>query len=110
MNIALVKNEEVKNVAVFDEIPETWEDFELVEVDSLDIKPSRGWSYVAGVFAPPPVDELAEWEKSIAASDKDLPRWAEDLFDLVTGAKTLAQLPELAQKVADKKAIRGAKP
>lgn len=65
---------------------------------------------IAEVEAREAKSPLAEWEAVMSESDKDLPRWAEDLFDLVTGAKQLVDLPELAAKIADKKILRGSKP
>ena len=53
---------------------------------------------------------ISEWLETMNRSDKDLPRWVEDLFDLVTGAKEVADLPELTARVSSKKALRGSKP
>lgn len=52
----------------------------------------------------------ARWENLMKESDKIIPRWAEDIFDLATGSKTANDLPELVAAVQSKKDLRGSKP
>jgi hypothetical protein len=110
MEIALIKDGKIENLAEFAAMPEKWEGFELVNITDIDPRPDIGWLHDAGVFSPPVVDALEVWLEKMAASDLILPRWAEDLFDLVTGEKQLADLPELAANVAGKKTLRSLKP
>lgn len=77
------------------------------EVEMSEAEVADRDSFVAKELAAEP---LRSWKSSMASSDGHLPRWAEDLFDLVTGVKTLEEVQELAQKVADKKELRATKP
>ena len=53
------------------------------------------------------LDAMLVWEKEIAESDIDMPRWAEDLWDAIG----IENAPSYVQdKHANKKALRNAKP
>ena len=111
MIYAGVKNSIVVNCLVFKIEPVRGHGFDdLIDITDMSPRPGIGWSFTDGEFSLPIVDLLAEWETSMAEHDRLTPQWVEDLFDLYTGAKTVDDLPELAQKVADKKELRRGKP
>ena len=78
----------------------------LVNGKLVDLTPEDIRQREEDSIAKPSLDWLLEMQ----ISDQSLPRWAEDLFDLITGAKKLNELSELKKKVADKKELRGKKP
>ena len=52
----------------------------------------------------------AEWKRKISGTDRRIPRWAEDLFDVLTDAQKAALAPETRAKIDHKKTVRAAEP
>ncbi|HDM8357355.1 TPA: tail fiber assembly protein [Yersinia enterocolitica] len=59
-NYALIKNNVVENIVVWDEQGDIFNDYTTVNVDDMPV--SIGWSYVKGVFHEPPLPALTPKE------------------------------------------------
>lgn len=86
----------------------------------FEVHPSLQWVDVAddttsqdtynnGVikYQPPVISAVEQWELDMKASDQDMPRWAEDLWDVV-GLQSALQI--VKDNHAAKKALRNQKP
>lgn len=53
---------------------------------------------------------LRQWQAAMAATDAEVPRALEDLFDALAPAQQAAVAPATRDKIAAKKALRAARP